>query len=539
MGLVVGGLLLAASRANAQTNQIKPRVLAHGRHVGLDDFASQRQQLRGRRRLDLSPIGDGPLARARRRRPASPCTRAIDPDRRAGLPGAAGAFDGINSRLFNAKDAVTNVIFGSGDIDWGLMRYNGTDCGFSTTFANTTCNKNVACKGSATCSSNTNTNGTCTCTSDNQCDYGEFCFMGKCGTDRNLCYTGGNLLTGMTDTRHNTACGNHSGTETDVPGGNMPQTFQGGCGTAAGAGNADLHDAPDLPRRRRLRRQRQVRLPAGARRQLVRLRHPGGTCHAPWSTCTNNLCLYASNCIGTDGGTVLVNPNAATFTPNAALPWVNQSEVYSDNGSGGATIASRITDPELRANGGTPLAGAARAATKWYTDIRDAANGQTADPKIACRPYVLVQLTDGVDSCDSDNTNGPVAAAAGFVAATEAGAKNPNKVYVIGLAFGGSAGPLDNIAQAGGTGQARLANSQQDIEAALADIVSSSVLNENLQRRRRQLQRPVRRELPRRRGRQRQGSDVHAARGQELQQRLSGRSQCFDRRHRSSAPPIR
>ena len=115
---------------------------------------------------------------------------------------------------------------------------------------------------------------------------------------------------------------------------------------------------------------------------------------------------------------------------------------------------------------------------KWYTDIRDGLNGQATDSKIACRPYVLVQLTDGQDSCDTDSTNGPVAAAAGFVAATKSGAKNPNKVYVIGLAFGANAGPLDKIAQAGGTGQARLANSQQDIEAALADIVSSSVLKE-------------------------------------------------------------
>src|SRR5262249_16591447 len=143
--------------------------------------------------------------------------------------------------------------------------------------------------------------------------------------------------------------------------------------------------------------------------------------------------------------------------------------------------------PELRSVGGTPLAGAARTATAWYTNFE--ASIPANDPRAAvekCRPYVLVQMTDGVDTCeggnnsgtDIHNTLGPVAAASGFVAATIPGAKTLNKVYVVGLAFGTNAGPLDAIAQAGGTGAARLANSQQDIEAALADIVASSVLVE-------------------------------------------------------------
>ncbi len=107
-----------------------------------------------------------------------------------------------------------------------------------------------------------------------------------------------------------------------------------------------------------------------------------------------------------------------------------------------------------------------------------------SDSKSQCRPYVLVQITDGADTCDNatsgDTTQGPIAAAAGFVAATVSGAKVLNKVYIIGLASnsGGGAGPLDAMAKAGGTNAARFANSQQDIEAALADIVSSSVLVE-------------------------------------------------------------
>src|SRR5262245_48085727 len=45
-----------------------------------------------------------------------------------GVCPAAGPFDGINSRMFAAKQAITNVLNGSGDIDWGLMRYSGTTC---------------------------------------------------------------------------------------------------------------------------------------------------------------------------------------------------------------------------------------------------------------------------------------------------------------------------------------------------------------------------------------------------------------------------
>src|SRR5204863_293302 len=101
------------------------------------------------------------------------------------------------------------------------------------------------------------------------------------------------------------------------------------------------------------------------------------------------------------------------------------------------------------------------------------------DAQITCRPYVLVQMTDGDDSCDADASNGPVAAAQAFVAATVTGSKNLNKVYLIGLASQNLNGTvMNNIAKAGGTGMARFANNQADIQAALADIVASSVLIE-------------------------------------------------------------
>ncbi|HEX6838888.1 MAG TPA: hypothetical protein VF334_20055, partial [Polyangia bacterium] len=473
IGLVVGGLLLAASSANAQSStQIKPRVLLMVDTSGSMNFHLSDNNTTGGDGSDLFSSGAG-LSRSQATTPGYALYEGFETSATKTCNPQTGPFDGVNSRLYNAKVAVSNVISGSGDVDWGLMRYNGTDCAFSTTFTKHTCTRRQDCF-SNSCSGS----GFCNCNNDGDCAYGEFCVGGSCGTDGNLCYTGGNLLVGMTDTRNGQTCGDHNAAEGNVAAGHIPQTFQGGCGTNAGAGSATCQAPQTCATDADCGAGGKCTFNATLGVNWCSCGTLGGSCNSPWGTCgANNYCLYASNCVGTDGGTVLINPNASGFSSNQVLPWIDNSEIYVDLGGSGA-INTRIQNPELRANGGTPLAGAARAATKWYTDIRDGANGQTTDAKITCRPYVLVQLTDGVDSCDSDNNNGPVAAAAGFVNATVANAKNPNRVYVIGLAFGGSAGPLDSIAQAGGTGKARLANSQQDIQAALADIISSSVLHE-------------------------------------------------------------
>ena len=41
---------------------------------------------------------------------------------------ASGPFRGVTSRFYAAKQAIANVVNGSGDIDWGLMRYAGVEC---------------------------------------------------------------------------------------------------------------------------------------------------------------------------------------------------------------------------------------------------------------------------------------------------------------------------------------------------------------------------------------------------------------------------
>ena len=472
IGLAVGGLLLlSASSANAQSStQIRPRVLLMVDTSGSMNFHLNDGVTTGGDGSDLyqsgAVNGGVGMLRSQAATPGYALYEGFETSSTKTCNPQTGPFDGVNSRLYAAKVAASNVISGSGDIDWGLMRYNGTDCAFSTTFNTHACTKNSQCF-SGSC-----TSSVCACNNDGDCAYGEFCLNKQCGTDANLCYTGVNLLVGMTDTRNGNSCGNHTVAEGNVAAGHIPQTFQGGCGNPAGAKSATCATPETCATDADCGTGGKCAFNAALGVNWCTC--TGGTCNAPWGTCNaSKWCVYDNDCIGADGGTVLIDPNTANFSSNSVLPWINNSEIYVDTGGTGA-IYTHIQDPELRANGGTPLAGAARAATQWYTNIRTT----NADPKIACRPYVLVQLTDGADSCDADNTNGPVAAAAGFVAATAPGAKNPNKVYVIGLAFGSNAGPLDQIAQAGGTGRARLANSQQDIQAALADIVSSSVLHE-------------------------------------------------------------
>ena len=181
----------------------------------------------------------------------------------------------------------------------------------------------------------------------------------------------------------------------------------------------------------------------------------------------------------TDVGQNMILSGASTAANNGTYSinnFVSATSVDVLNGggvNGNVNITWSVqyaTNPELRAATNTPLAGAARTAAAWYNSVIG------ADAKSQCRPYILVQITDGFDTCDSSAAAGPVAAAQAFVAATKPGAKNLNKVYVIGLNL--TSPTLDAIALAGGTGTAKLATSQQDIEAALADIVASSVLIE-------------------------------------------------------------
>jgi len=326
-----------------------------------------------------------------------------------------------------------------------------------------TCASAANCGGGETCPSGicgiaTNPftpRGGSSCTTDNNCNSGEFCVGGVCGTDANLCWINGSNGYQLTDNRGG-SCANHQ----------IPFTYNGSCGTGATGGvgtecgtpqvcytDADCNNSTGGSC---------VALAGSSAKACGCNGNGPGNCAGNY-TCDTGIdyCVYRLNCQSV-GGVVLVDPS--TQPSSAVFEYVNNRQDYTPNGG-------RPTDNELRAVGATPLAGAARSATTWYNNVVDAQK--------TCRPYVLVQLTDGDDTCDDNDSDGTVSAAASFVAATVPNARVLNKVYVGGLAFAaGNRTKLDNIAHAGGTGSARLANTHADIQAALADIVSSSVLVE-------------------------------------------------------------
>ena len=232
-------------------------------------------------------------------------------------------------------------------------------------------------------------------------------------------------------------------------------------------------------------------------------------------------------CVGTEGGQILVTPGSTSSVQ--VLPWVDFVEDFC---SSTGQVGGPPRNPELRAAGPTPLAGSIRTARKqWYQPIFNASNGgncnpilnASCDPQINCRPYVNVVMTDGGESCEDSSVwfTDPQKAVQELTAVNPT---NPVKTYVIAVAFvqnelcndgqcqGGcgqnnvckcqsdgdcgsscdgvayvcvnnvcqhpALGSLNAMAAAGGSGTARFANNQTDLEAAFADIAASSVVYE-------------------------------------------------------------
>jgi hypothetical protein len=345
----------------------------------------------------------------------------------ASPPTTLSAFDGANSRLYAIKGALADAVAAWGGVDWGLERYAGSTCAV----VNTTSSIGRSC------------------TNDSTCGGGGFCISGQCYKDNNLC---------RTTTAYDVACNAN---------GQSAITYTGTCGTGAAAGSgacatpqvcyADADCTTGYAGQC-------APIAGGAASSCA----CGGASNCPPSyTCSSGRCVYSAACQN-PGGVILVDPTTAGSSGQVP-PWLDGVEALAGN------LLSIPANPELRSDGNTPLAGAARSATAWYNNIKN----NNLDPQIACRPYVLVEITDGTDTCDADAVNGPAAAAGSFVAATVYGAKRLNKVYVIGVAMGTTPVPaLDAIAKAGGTGSARLATTRADIAAALADVVRTSVLVE-------------------------------------------------------------
>src|SRR5262249_290348 len=134
------------------------------------------------------------------------------------------------------------------------------------------------------------------------------------------------------------------------------------------------------------------------------------------------------------------------------LQWMDGSR----NGTGS-------TDMELRGSGFTPIAGSLRS-VKGSVD-----STVQADTAGGCRPYRVVLVTDGQENCHalSDAT-----------AAAAALRSEGVLTYVIGMSSNSLASDMNAIAQAGSGTNAFLVDSPEEISAALAQIVSQTILVE-------------------------------------------------------------
>jgi len=192
-----------------------------------------------------------------------------------------------------------------------------------------------------------------------------------------------------------------------------------------------------------------------------------------------------------DGADILVA--LADDNEDRILMWVDHQETDFRSGfdaNGDHCFASgTLGDCELRGMGGTPIGGALR-------DLYDrmSLTDLSADPYKGCRPYSVIVLTDGANSCDTDPQTwaGNLQSVPDQSSYCDAGTPCPPnascvanrceyqvKVHVIGFALG----PMEIqganlIAEAGGTDHAILADNEAEITAAMAQIIADSFLPE-------------------------------------------------------------
>ena len=158
---------------------------------------------------------------------------------------------------------------------------------------------------------------------------------------------------------------------------------------------------------------------------------------------------------GFNAGDLLVS--FARDNENTLLDWIDGDSNYPG-------VTQPGTDQEIRGSGTTPLGGALTSANTYLDQVRP------TDPKILCRPYRVILVTDGAETCGGD----PVAAAAALRA-------DGALVYVIGFATPQQA-VIDNlnaIALAGG-GQptAIFVDDEAALSAAIAQIIADSIVGE-------------------------------------------------------------
>jgi MYXO-CTERM domain-containing protein len=165
----------------------------------------------------------------------------------------------------------------------------------------------------------------------------------------------------------------------------------------------------------------------------------------------------AAPCESFNGADLLVS-----FSPDnveGLISWMDGSTNYRD----GTIDPPATLDWELRGSGTTPIGGALVDAKNFIQNVHD------ADPRKSCRPYRVVLVTDGQETCGGD----PVGAASALHSAGF-------PVEVIAFATGDASvkASLDAIAAAGAgdtSKQAIAASDEAALSAAFARIITETI----------------------------------------------------------------
>ncbi len=169
----------------------------------------------------------------------------------------------------------------------------------------------------------------------------------------------------------------------------------------------------------------------------------------------------ASPCTGFAAGDVVVN-----FDPentNSLLAYMDGSTNYP-----GAPPPGK--DFELRASGNTPLGGSLASARTYIAQTRSTDSALVA----GCRPYRVILVTDGAETCAGD----PAMQAGALFATGDLDGRVP--VHVIGFSTPNVAvqAQLNQIAAAGGTSSYVSADDAAQLSSAIESIVAGTILKE-------------------------------------------------------------
>jgi IgGFc binding protein/Sulfatase-modifying factor enzyme 1/Putative metal-binding motif len=188
------------------------------------------------------------------------------------------------------------------------------------------------------------------------------------------------------------------------------------------------------------------------------------------------------------GADILVSVGGSTRS--TILSWIDHEE--SDPGEAGYNSSlspESQVDPELRAVGGTPIGGSL---SDLYDQLANVDLGN--DSLRGCRPYSIIVLTDGAESCGTD----PITLSTELLSVpdlqhscstdsecpTNSSCNGSNCVYEVKtyvIAFAVAPNEFVNcndIAVAGNTGGAIPANNTADLVSAMAGIIADSIRTE-------------------------------------------------------------